>query len=120
MGSWLIFWLSGWVRVRVTGRYPERFLNLALSQGLALWDVRQQEETVELCVGVRSYRGMRSLFKAASCHPHVLERHGLPFVLRETRQRWTLVLGGFLALAGVWVFSGFVWFVDVDGSDPMA
>ena len=34
----LIRYLRGWVRFRVVGRFPERFINVALKSGIGIFD----------------------------------------------------------------------------------
>lgn len=91
-------WLLGWVRFEAEGGFPERLLNQAAKQGIALWNSSRQGIVLTSCCYARSYRKLRPLAKKASVRMRVRDRRGLPFFLRKYRARLGLAAG----MAGVY------------------
>ena len=49
----LFYFLKGYVIIKVTGNFPEKFLNLAMQQNVYIWDIRKtSEETITLKISV--------------------------------------------------------------------
>ncbi|MBR5559036.1 MAG: sporulation protein YqfD [Oscillospiraceae bacterium] len=112
----LLRFFRGWVKFRVTGGFPERFINLCAMRGFALWGARRSGETCTFYTCARSYAGMRACARGAGVRMKVMERGGLPFLLHRHRKRWGLVVGGVLCAALLAVSSCFLWKIEVVGN----
>ena len=116
----LLSFFSGTVRVEVRGSYPERFFNLCARNGIKF-------RNMELCeIGVfridmspGMYLRIGDIARWSMCRVHILSKAGLPFLARRVKKR-TLLLGGCAVFCIVaWVFTGFVWSVQIDGFDGL-
>ena len=58
---WLIRVVSGWVRVSVSGRFPERFLNVCAHSGVILWDTRKESGSIVCCLFARDFKRLKAL-----------------------------------------------------------
>ena len=112
----VIRFVKGWVRFRITGGFPERFINLCAMRGLPLWDARRRGESCEFSVQCRLYRRLLPCARGAGVRLKVLERHGLPFWLGKRRRRWGLAVGLVLCVGVLAVSSLFLWNVQVVGN----
>ncbi len=113
------FWayVLGYLVLFVRGGHPERFINLALTRGIVLWDlVRLDRETLLVKVYARSFRQLRHIARRANCRIRIRMKRGLPFYLYRLRRRRVLVAGGFIFCAIVYALCSFVWTVDVVGA----
>lgn len=110
------FWLRGQVLVRVEGEHPERLLNLALSRGIYLWDVRWQEGRLYFRVGSRGFFRLRPLVRAKGLRLRILAKGGLPFMLGRLRRRQALLLGGALFLCALYAWANCVWSLEIIGT----
>lgn len=109
-------WLRGYVVITVYGPNKEQFLNLALQQELDLYDVEWQEGTDPVLtakVNQRHIGPLRKIARRTRCRFRLGRRQGWPFFWRHLRKRKMLVLGFLLFCLGLYVLSGFVWFVRV-------
>lgn len=111
----LIFYLLGYLEVRVTGSRPERFLNLAVARGIYFWNVRRSEDRLELNVGLWAFRRLRPVARRTRCRVRILRRRGLPFLLRRASSRRILLAGAAAAAAAIYLASSFVWVIEVRG-----
>lgn len=107
--------LLGYVELRVEGRHLERFVNLAVSNGIYVWDVRRLEGELRLRMGLRAFRRLRPVARRARCRIRVLGRRGFPFLLRRVARRRVLWVGAAAAFLLLYVLSAHVWFIQVDG-----
>jgi len=112
----LIRFFKGWVRFRVTGGFPERFINLCAMRGLPLWDGARRGKSCEFSVYCRHYRRLRPCARGAGVRLRVLERHGLPFWLKKHHRRWGLAVGVVLCVGVLAVSSLFLWNIRVVGN----
>lgn len=72
-------YLQGYVRVRLTGYSPERFLNLCKAHGIEIWDLQIHGLNYDMNVSIRDFRRLKPFRKKSRARLHILERHGLPF-----------------------------------------
>nr|WP_235782009.1 sporulation protein YqfD [Paenibacillus senegalensis] len=80
MRSNLVTKLRGYVTIELKGERLEQFINLAASNGLALWDMRIKESQVaEVKLHVSDVFRLRPLLKKTGCRFHIVQRFGFPF-----------------------------------------
>lgn len=115
----LIRYLRGWVRFRVRGGFPERFLNLCALRGIPLWDLRRSGGECFFSTRAGCYRRLRPCARGAGVRLRVVERGGLPFVLRRHRRRWGLAVGAAVCGALLLVSTGFLWNIEVVGNSRL-
>ncbi|HOB82301.1 MAG TPA: sporulation protein YqfD [Peptococcaceae bacterium] len=109
--------LSGYVEVALQGSQPERIINMALSRGITIWDIRQEKpHQYRLKVSVGGYKAFRSLIRRSSCRVKLLQKKGIPFYLMKAKRRKVLVFGTFFFCLSLYFFSSFVWVVEVTGN----
>lgn len=84
---------SGWLTVEIRGRRPELLLNLALSQGLELKEVRWLAPgLLQAQLTPETLRRLRPLTRRARCRLKIRRKRGLPFLLRHMSRRPLLPL----------------------------
>ncbi len=113
-------YVTGYVRIRVTGPALERFINLAASRGHRLWATRRSDRTLVCNVTVGSFRRLRAAAHRTRSRVKILERHGLPFLLHRASRRPLLLAGAVLSLIALYFLSGTIWFVRVEGAKELA
>ena len=120
MGNVLHF-LLGSVRLEVTGRFPERFVNLCGAKKVPFWDAeRPEEQILRLSVAAPSVHQCRKLAAQALCEVRVLEGNGLPSFLFSLRRRYALAAGLVCALFAAVTLSQFVLVVKVTGNETLS
>lgn len=117
----LMRFMLGFVRIRVTGVFPERFLNLCGTERVPFWEPeRPDERTLIVTVPLTAQKRSKVLAKKAFCETEVLQKSGLPFFLRNFRSRYALLGGMLFAVAGAVILSGFILVVDVTGNSAVS
>ena len=110
-------WLGGYVRIRLRGYSPERFLNLCRARNIEVWQLESSGLAYEMDVSIRDFRKLKPLRKKARAHVEILERHGLPFFLYRNRSRKMFPAGILLCAVFLYVMSLFIWNIQIEGNN---
>ena len=112
----LIRYILGYVNISVQGYYIERFINVCISKGIFLWNVRIEKSTyAHANVGLKDFKKLRNIAKKTNCRIKLNVRRGVPFLMDRYKKRKIFFL--LLALITVFVYaeSQFVWNIEVHG-----
>ncbi len=113
-----LFW--GSVTVEVHGSYPERFLNLCARYGIRFWDMQSLDIGVfKITMRAKSFLKIAPIAKKSMCRVHIISKNGFPFSTRRVRTRHVLIMGGIAFCFAAWIFTGFVWSINIDGFEGL-
>lgn len=115
----ILRFLRGYVRFTVTGRFPERFLNITSSRGIRLWDVSRGAD-FSACMYMSDYLRIRPIARRAGVRLRVTKKGGLPSLISRYRDRVGLAIGACAFILTVFVMSLFLWSVDITGLDTVS
>ena len=108
--------LKGYVRIRLNGYSPERFLNLCRTKQIVIWDLQSSGVTYEMNLSIQDFRKLRPLRKKARAHIEVTGRYGFPFFLYRYRDRKMFPAGVLLCALFLYVMSLFIWNIHIEGN----
>ena len=109
-------YMKGYLRVRVWGFSPERFMNLCSNKGILLWDIVKEGDAYCMNITLKGFWEIRPIVKKTGTRVAILERYGLPFFLPQLLKRKMFVAGLILAVAFWLVSSLFIWDIKVSGN----
>lgn len=109
------YW-EGYLRIRLKGFSPERFLNLCMAKQIVIWDLRYQKDGYQFLISIRDYRRVRPLVKKAQVRLKILGRYGLPFFLYRNRKRKLYAVGVVAFFLVLFVMSQFIWDISIEGN----
>lgn len=112
----LIRYLRGYLRIRIIGYSPERFLNLCSYNHIYLWGLAPSRNAYELNISIRGFRKLKPIIKKTKTKVTIVKRHGLPFFLHKYRKRKMFFLGVGMCIASIYIMSLFVWDIDIQGN----
>lgn len=111
----------GYVVILVTGKAPEKFVNMAASRGIYLWEATKiSEGAILLKVRLSAVKPLRHIARRTGCRFKIRARRGLPFFLARLRSRKSMVLGLALFLGSLYLLSSIIWFVEVKGNNKIS
>lgn len=117
----LMSYLLGYVVILVTGEAPEKFVNMAASRGIYLWDIaRVGDGAILLKVRLSAVKSLRHIARRTRCRFRIRRRRGLPFHFARLRLRKALALGAVFSLGALYLLSSFVWFIEVRGNERLS
>ena len=117
--SWIRY-AKGFVGFRVTGKSPERFLNLCAQRGIRLWSCRPTDKGIQGRMTASDYRSIRPVARRAGVRAQTLYKRGLPFAVRRYRGRAGLPIGAVLGVVLLVILSQFVWNVHITGAQTVS
>ncbi len=110
-------YVTGYVRIRVTGPAQERFVNLAAARGHRLWRAERTARGLEVNATISSFRQLRRIRRRTGSRVRIIGRHGLPFAVAKARRRPLLVGGAIASLIAIYLLSSTIWFVQIEGAE---
>ncbi|MDO4292032.1 MAG: sporulation protein YqfD [Eubacteriales bacterium] len=112
----IVRYLRGYVKIRVWGYSPERFMNLCTNRGIWLWGLSGGSGCYTMYIGLSDFFALREIVRKTKTRVAVLERKGLPFFVRDVRRRKMFAAGLILCLLFLVFMSRFVWAIELSGN----
>lgn len=112
----LLNYIRGYVRIRVWGLSPERFMNLCSNRDILLWDIEKKGEEYTMCISLRAFWKLRPIARKTGTRVVILQRVGLPFFVPFIWSRKVFCLGLLLCIGFWYVSSYFVWDIECSGN----
>lgn len=109
-------YVRGYLRIRVSGFSPERFMNLCSNKGILLWKIEREGDVYYMNIHLDGFRALRPIVRKTGTKVAVLERCGLPFFLPKLFRRKAFIGGLMLAVAFWMVSSLFIWDIQTAGN----
>lgn len=103
---WLKQSYAGYVRVRLTGRSPERFFNLCRGSGIMLWNLSCGNKEYWFSMMLPDFYRIRPFVRKAGVKVRVQEKLGLPFFYTGTGNESCLPRGWHLFFCFCLFFPG--------------
>ena len=113
---WLKQHYTGSVRVRLTGRSPERFFNLCRSSKILLWNIACEKEEYRFFLLLPDFYRIRPFARKAGVRVRIQEKLGLPFFLYRNRKRKLFAVGAASFFLLLFVLSRFIWNISFSGN----
>ncbi len=113
----LFRWLRGYVRIRVEGYSPERFLNLCCFHQILIWGLSPVGNAYEMYMSVSGFRKIRPFARKTRTRAVITGRYGFPFFMQRYRKRKLLFAGIFLCVILLKAYSLFIWDIHFEGNE---
>ncbi len=116
MKDTLKHYFQGYLRIRLKGFSPERFLNLCMAKQIEIWDLKYQDDGYQFLICIKDYRRVKPLVRKAQVRLRILGRYGLPFFLYRNRKRKLYATGIVSFFLVLLVMSQFIWDITIEGN----
>ena len=112
-----IRFLRGYVRIRVQGFSPERFLNMCSYHDIYVWGLSSVGCGYEMYLSVADFKRLKPLARKTHTKIALIERRGIPFFLFHYRKRKLFFLGLVLCIVLLKGYSLFIWDIHFEGNE---
>ena len=103
--------------IRATGRFPERILNIASTSGVFVSDVKRDgENSIIFSTGIKGGKKILST-NLEGLTLELCYSYGLPVVMKRYKKRVLLCLLPIIFILSSYIFSLFIWSVEIEGGD---
>ncbi len=117
MGNRFFEQFGGVITVTVEGQYPERLINMALSRGIYIWNIKPLSNGMRFEIRSSGYEALRTIAEENGYHLQVVSKHGLPVYKSIMKRRVGFMAGGLFFIIALYLLSSFVWFIEVKGNE---
>ena len=108
--------IQGYLRIKVWGYSPERFMNLCCNHNILLWDIEKcGDDIYSMNISLRGFFQIRPFVKKTGTKVAVLGKFGLPFFIPRLKIHLFFLVG----IVGTFIFlfwtTGYIWKIDIEG-----
>ena len=115
----LLRYIQGYLKIRVTGYSPERFLNLCKNKKIDVWGLEAGHNAYDMYIKVSGFRKLKPILRKTQTKVSILERFGLPFFFHHYRKRKLFFIGIFSCLIMIYSMTFFIWNIDLQGNQTI-
>lgn len=109
-------YITGYLRIQVTGYAPERFLNLCSNHNILMWKLLKIENGYEFYITLKGFRELKPFLKKTRTRVRIIERSGLPFKMHRYRKRKLFFAGICMCAICLFLLSRYIWNIEIVGN----
>ena len=116
----IITFIKGFVRVSVSGKFVERFLNICMNRDIYVWNIKNRgTELLHLNMTIKGFKQIRPVAFKSKTRVKIISRHGFPFIINRYKKRKAFVISAILTVFLLLYITSFVWVIDVEGNEKV-
>ena len=109
--------LKGYVKIKVTGSFCEKFLNLLIKNKIVVKEIKRiSDNEIILTIYVKDFVKVKSASKISCCKIHISKKIGAGFITFLYRKRIILISGIALCFVLVYTMSNMIFSVEIKGN----
>lgn len=116
----IIRFIRGYVGISIKGGFTERFINLCSLRGIHIWNLQPETDEIHGFITARKFKMLRSVAKKSGVKITILNKKGLPFIIKKYKSRAFLFIGVIFFIVFIMTMNRFVWFIEVTGTDKVS
>lgn len=118
----VLSYVQNYVKIKITGARPQKFINICLRRRIAIWELTQiSENEFTMCMLASEYlKNVRSAAAKAGVKARVLKKEGLRYTLRRYKSRKAFVIISVLLCVLFVIASSMVWNITIEGADALS
>lgn len=106
----------GYVRLKITGRLPERFLQFLMESNIPLWNIEKTSNTTcEASIYLRDLQTVRKLRRQTEYKISILHGSGLPFRFRNLIRKKPFIVAAIVSMFIIMFLANIIWEVKIEG-----
>ena len=113
----ILRFLRGYVKIRIKGYSPERFLNLCSHHQIDIWGLQPCKNSYEMYVKLKDFRKIRPIVRKTRTKVVLVERFGMPFFLTRCQSRTWFLAGAVLCILLLMFYTSFIWDIHFEGNE---
>lgn len=111
--------VGGIISVSIPGKRQERIINLAISRGIYIWDIKRKDNELLFKVRNSALEALQNLTEEYGYELKIVNKSGLPFYKKLLSRRGGFLGGAIIFVLTLYLMSSFVWFTNVSGNNTV-
>ncbi len=117
----VVRFITGYIKVVVTGGFGERLLNLCMLRNITVWGLKRNKKgRIEFYTDKSNAAFLEKAANDAYTAIKISGKFGLPYTVKRYRKRYILAVGPVLLALFFMISSAFVWNIEVKGNTVTA
>lgn len=113
----LIFYIKGIVNIKISGKFPERFINMCMARNIYIRNIKKHENgEITASISKRAYDLLDDICTATMTQVSVINEKGAHVLKKRILHRGGFVVGFFIFLViTVWLCTH-IWYIEIKKS----
>ena len=116
----ILRWIWGYVSFRVTGGFPEKFLNSVVKDNINLWDLKRINGDLYAKILISDYKFLHKKARKSNSKIRIRKKYGWPIIAFKYKKRMGLIIGALVFASIIYISSLFIWNINVTGNERIS
>lgn len=112
-------YITGFSKVKVSGQYIERFINLCKARNLMLWGIEKNNEGCIFFISSNDVTALDVPAKKTDSEISILKEYGVKYFIRGHKRKLPVAVIMLVFMIIVYVQSLFIWNIKVEGESDL-
>jgi similar to stage IV sporulation protein len=109
--------MRGYAIIIVEGLKIERFINMAISNGIYIWDIKKLSYTsISAKIGLENFGKMREIVRKTDSSIAIKEKRGFPFMMKNLKRHKLFTASVLILMVMIYVMCSYIWMIEVTGT----
>lgn len=109
--------LRGYAIIVVEGLKIERFINMAISNGIYIWDIKKTSYTsISAKIGLENFGRMREIVRRTDSSIEIKDKRGFPFLLKNLKRHKFYTASILMLVVSIYIMCSYVWMIEITGT----
>ncbi len=109
-------YLRGYAIIVVEGLKIERFINMAIYNGIYIWDIKRLSYTsITAKIGLDSFNKMREIVRRTDSSIAIQEKCGLPFLIKNIKKHKLFTASALMLMILLYIMCSHIWMIEITG-----
>ena len=114
----LLSYICGYVNISVEGYFIERFINMCISKGILLWNIKREKSTyLQANISIKDFKRIKQVSRKTKCKISIKDKKGIPFLLNKYRKRKMFGIALLIIIIAIMGTSRFIWNIEIIGNE---
>lgn len=116
----ILRWIWGYVSFKVSGGFPEKFINDVVKENINLWDLKRVNGDLYAKALISDYKSLHKKTRKSNSKIKVTKKYGWPIIAFRYKKRIGLVIGITIFASIIYISSLYVWNINVTGNEHIS
>lgn len=109
-------YFCGYAIIIIKGVKIERFINLAVVNGIYIWDIEKIDyTTIKAKINLKDFSKLRIIVRKTDSNIKIIEKCGVPFKMKTVKKRKWFFFGLGALFVFLYILSSYIWMIEIHG-----